>query len=260
MTEHALLDELSRWAGRRPIQTAFETRGFLVHKSWQTRAIQFCGGEKSSLLNRYWDEVAMETIGCAGQGDPNARCFGIQPKYRSAFLDELAAKVDFAEPPFRSFPLIKCLFEYRKKLTYDREFLFDEAAFFGNLKYLESVRLSIQTAGWSGKKRDAIPFVDTFASALGFERHRNRYRKKVENGLVFDIGVDVGGRPDSVSLPLIFSIFHINDPKFSFNIGVFERIIPGFDRYAHCASPSDYVLGMRAHIELFSVVANSFAT
>jgi hypothetical protein len=260
MTERVLLDVLSRWAGRRVAQTAFEARGFLVHRSWQARAIQFCGEEKLNLINRYWDEVAMETISCVGQGDPNARIFVIQPKYRSPFLDELFARADFAELPFRSFPLIKCLFEYRKKLTYDREFLFDEIAFFENLKNLESDRLSIQTAGWSGKKRDAIPFVEIFSSALGFERHRNRYRKQVENGLVFDIGVDVGGRPDSVNLPLVFSIFHNSDPKFFFNIGVFERIIPGFDRYTHCASPSDYVLGMRAHIELFNVLADSFVT
>jgi hypothetical protein len=258
MTEHALLDVLSAWHGRRTVQTAFEARGFLVHKSWQTRVIALCGEEKRDLLNRYWDEVAMETIACVGQGDPQARIFAVQPKYRSPFLDELAAKADFAEPPFRSFPLIKCLFEYRKRLIYDREFLFDETAFFENLKSLEAARLGIRTEGWSGKKRDAIPFVTTFANPLGFERYRNKYRKKITNDLVFDIGVDTGGRPHVGGLPLIFSIFHFSDPDFSFEIGVFERIVPGFDRYAHCSRPSDYVLGIRAHVELFNVIANSF--
>jgi hypothetical protein len=258
MAAHALLDVLSTWPGRQAVQTAFEAKGFLVHKSWQKRAIQFCGEENGELINRYWDEVAMETIGCAGQGDPQTRVFAVRPKYRSPLLDELAAKADFAEPPFKSVPLIKGLFEYRKRLTYDREFLFDEVAFFENLKSLESARLAIETVGWSGKKRDAIPFVATFAGALGFERHRGLYRKKVQNGLVFDIGVDIGGRPEVRGLPLIFSIFHINDPDFTFEISLFERIVPGFDRYAHCSRPSDYVLGMRAHIELFNVTANSF--
>jgi len=81
------------------------------------------------LLNRYWDEVAMETIGSVGQGDPNVRRFNIQPKYHSEFLDELVEKIDFAKPPFRYPPPIRCLFEFTKRLYNDREFSFDEALF-----------------------------------------------------------------------------------------------------------------------------------
>jgi len=59
MEEHPLLDALAKWVGRGPTQQAFEKRGFLIHKSWQSRTIQFCGEEKLDLLNRYWDEVAI---------------------------------------------------------------------------------------------------------------------------------------------------------------------------------------------------------
>lgn len=267
MAEHPLLEALSKWVGRGPTQQAFEKKGFLVHKSWQSRIIQFCGDEKSDLLNRYWDEVAMETIGSVGQGDPNARRFTIQPKYHSQFLDEIVAKIDFAEPPYRYPPPIRCLYEHRKRLRSDTEFRFDETVYFENLKRLEAERLAINAVGWTGKKRDAIPFLAMFAEKAGFVRHRNGYRrngyrKTTSVGVVFETGVDLGGRggnPDcGVALPVYLAIFHKDDPKLVFNLALFERIIPGFDRYFYSETASSHVLGMRAHIELFDIIATSF--
>lgn len=93
---------------------------------------------------------------------------------------------------------------------------------------------------------------------LGFERHNGGCRKRTKSGLVFHVRADIGGRPDCLNLPLIFSIFHAEEPNYAFDIGLFERIIPGFDRYEYCESPISYVLGMRARIELFDIIATSF--
>jgi hypothetical protein len=265
MEEHPLLRTLASWPGRGPTQHAFEVLGFTAYKSWQNRIIQFCGEQQSHLLHQYWDEVALETMQSLGQGDPDQRSFVIQPQYRSVFLDELFAARDFVELPFRCPPLVKCLFDRAKKTNVDAEFRENENAFFSQLQKAESERLGIQTMGWSGRKRDVAPFVEKFCSALAFERHRNRWRKKVNGDLVFEVGVDLGGNPYCIGRPpLIFRIFHVDDPKYVFSImhaavsAVFNRLVPGFDVYAHCRDASDYVLAIRAYIELFNVIAGSF--
>ena len=114
----------------------------------------------------------------------------------------------------------------------------------------------------SGKKRDVVPFVEQFCAALAFERRRNRWRKKAAGGLVFEVGVFLGGNPYCVGwAPLIFRIFHESDPKFAFHTeggGVLDRLVPGADDYGRGGKASDYVLGIRALIELFNVIADSF--
>jgi hypothetical protein len=260
--DHPLLRAVANWPGRGPTQLAFEALGFSIHRARQNRIIQFCGDQQSDLLNRYWDEVATETMQSLGQGDPDERAFAIQPAYRSAFLDELFAARDFVEPPVRSSPLVKCVFEYHKRIYLDPEFRENEVAFFSRLRNLESERLDIQTAGWSGRKRDVVPFVEQFCAALAFERHRNRWRKKTESGLVFEVGVFLGGNPYCVGWPpLIFRIFHKSDSKFAFHTegaDVFDRLVPGVAGYGRGGEASDYVLGIRALIALFNVIALSF--
>jgi len=264
MEEHPLLRTVANWPGRGSTELAFEALGFTILKARQNRIIQFCGEQRSELLNRYWDEIALETMQSLGQGDPDQRAFVIQPRYRSAFLDELFAARDFVEPQFPCPPLVKCLFDRFKKIYLDAEFRDNEVAFFSQLRKAESDRLGIQTMGWSGRKRDVAPFIEKFCSALAFERHRNRWRKKVDGGLVFEVGVDLGGNPYCIGRPpLIFRIFHVDDPKYVFSImhvAVFDRLVPGFDVYAHCRDASDYVLAIRAYIELFNVIAGSFSS
>jgi hypothetical protein len=262
MEEHPLLRVVASWPGRRPTELAFEALGFTIYKAWQNRIIEFCGEKQSHVLHRYWDDIALETMQSLGQGAPDQRAFVIQPRYRSAFLDELFAARDFVEPPFRYPPLVKCLFDRFKMIYLDAEFRDSENAFFRQLKKAESERLGIQTMGWSGKKRDVVPFVDKFCTALAFERRRNCWRKKVNGGLVFEVGVDLGGKPHCIGKPpLLFRIFRIDDPKYAFFIplvAVFDRLVPGCDIYAHCRDASDYVLGIKAYIELFNVIAGSF--
>src|ERR1700743_1909541 len=100
MEEHPLLGAIASWPGRGPTQLAFESLGFTVHKSWHSRGILFCGEPQSHLRNRYWDEVALETMQSLGQGDPDLRRFTVEPTYRSTFLDELFASRDFLDPAF----------------------------------------------------------------------------------------------------------------------------------------------------------------
>jgi hypothetical protein len=190
MNEHPLLDTLANWTGREPTQRAFEALGFSIHKAWQNEIIQFCGERQSDLLSRYWDDVAVETLQSLRQGAPDQRAFVIQPKYRSAFLDELFASMDFVEPNYPSPPLVKGLFEHSKKVLLDREFRESRVAFFSSLQKQEAERLGIDAAGGLKQKNDVIPFLAQFCSRLGFEgRARNRWRKKVGNCLVFEIGV-----------------------------------------------------------------------
>ena len=141
MEGHPLLRVVENWQGRGPTQLAFEARGFTIHKARQSRIIQFCGEQQSHLLNRYWDEVALETMQSLGQGNPDTRGFVIQPRYRSVLLDELFAARDFVEPPFRSPPLVKCLFDRSKRIYLDAEFRENEVAFFSHLQKVEGERL-----------------------------------------------------------------------------------------------------------------------
>jgi hypothetical protein len=80
----------------------------------------------------------------------------------------------------------------------------------------------------------------------------------------FEVGVDFGGNPYCVGKPpLLFRIFHVDDPKYVYSMmdaavsAVFDWLVAGCDVYAHCANASDYVLGTRAYIELFDVIARS---
>jgi hypothetical protein len=261
MEDHLILGIVASWPGRGPAQTGIETRGFALHNSWQKRCIHFCGEERSPLLNRYWDDLAFESMQTLGQSVPDQRAFVVQPKHRSSFLDELFEARDFLEPDFPSPPLIKCLFEREKKVLLDQKFREGEAAFFKNFQKLESLRLGIRTSEWSGRKRDAIPFADEICKALAFERYRNRWRKQSVGGLVFEVSVDLGGSSFSATPPLVFRILHIDDPKLAFELNGalgLDRLVPGFFLYGACSSASDYVLGIRAQIELFDVIAETF--
>ncbi len=261
MEDHPLLNVVANWPGRVSTQLAFEARGFLVHTAWQNRMIEFCGEHQADLLNRYWDEVALETMRCAGKVISDQRIFGIEPKYRSAFLDELFAARDFVEPPFRYPPLIRRLFEHIKKTGVDAEFRMSEAAFIKKQTKEESERLGIRTTGWTGKKRDVIPFIDEFCLAQAFERRRNRWHKNLSCGLVFEVSTDLGGSPYCTQMPLIFRIFHADDPKFAFELGgnePFDQLVYGSRLYGGGGDASDFVLGVRANIELFDVIAASF--
>lgn len=263
MEDHPLLRTLAKWQGRGPTQRSFEALGFSLHKAWQNRMLNFCGEQRSLLINRYWDEVAIETMLSLGQGDPDQRVFAIKPEYRSALLDELFAARDFVELPFRYPPLVKCLFEYSKKIYVDLAFREQEMTFFRNLQNTEGERLGIQTAGWTGKKRDVVPIVDQFCTALAFERRRNRWRKVIEDNVVFEVGVDTRGSPLCITPPLVFSIFHVSDPQFVFEINgaaVLDRFVPGVRMYARCGDARQYVLGVKALVELFGVICHSFKT
>jgi hypothetical protein len=59
----------------------------------------------------------------------------------------------------------------------------------------------------------------------------------------------------------MFRVFHVDDPKYVFSImhaDVFDRLVPGCAEYGRCRNASDYVLGIKACIELFDVIARSF--
>lgn len=263
MEDHPLLNVVANWSGRVSTQLAFEARGFLVHRAWQNRMIEFCGERQADLLNRYWDEVALETMRCAGKVRSEMRYFGIEPKYRSTFLDELFAARDFVEPPFQAPPLIRCLFEHLKKTWFDAEFGRSEAAFIKKQRKQESERLGIRTTGWTGKKRDVIPFIDEFCSAQAYKRRRNRWHKNLNSGLVFELSTDLGGSAYCTQMPLIFRIFHADDPNFAFELGgnePFDQLVYGSRLYGGGGDASGFVLGVRANIELFDVIAASFGT
>lgn len=262
MEDHPLLEIVTKWPGRGPTQRAFEALGFSLHRARQDELIQFCGAGCSDLLNRYWDEVAIETMQSLGHGASDQRTFLIMPKDRSAFLDELFAARDFVEPPFRYPPLIRCVFEHDRKVWEDREFRENRMAFLSRLQRAEAERLRIDPAGGIRAKKDVIPFLEQFCGALGFEgRSRNRWQKKIGGSLVFEVGVWLGGNPFRMWSPLKFRIFHVHDRNFAFETegaAVLGRLVSGADLYARWGSDLEYLLGIRALVELFNVLAGTF--
>jgi hypothetical protein len=258
--EDALLRLLSTWKGRQAMQADFEARGFFLPRHYQDRMIDFCGPNVSTDLTHYWDESAMEAVCSAGKGSPDKRKFMVRPCYHSTYLDELAARMDFADPYFRNAPIHRCAFEYMKK-NHDRDFAVKETAMFESMKEPEIQGHAISSAGWGGKKKDLIPFAWQFATKRNFVSKNRRFVKKSTAGLAFEFRVDVGGIPDCTrSLPLLFDVYHENDPDFRYSPVSFDRIVPGFSRYAYCASPKSFVLGILAHVEFFDLLYNSFQT
>lgn len=263
MDDHPIFDVLANWPGRVSTQLAFEARGFLMPAAWQNRMIEFCGAGQADLLNRYWDEVAMEAMRAVGKVNSDNRRFFIEPRYRSAFLDELFARKDFPHPDVPNGPPVRCLLEHFRKYWHDMEFRENELIAIRNWSRRESERLEIQTTGWTGKKRGVIPFVDQFCTELAFKRRRNRWQKKLGCGLVFEVGLDLGGDPKRVGDPLVFWIFHESDPECAFELrgnDPFDRLVYGSRLYSGGGDASDEVLAIRANIELFDVVAASFET
>lgn len=262
MEEHPLLRAVTGWPGRGPTQLAFEALGFTIHRESQNEIIQFCGEQQSQLINRYWDEVALETMLSMGKCDSDQRYFAIQPQYRSSFLDELFANRAPIEEPYRYPPPVRCLLEHIKKVYSDREFRESRMALFDRLQKAEAERLGIDAAGGLKKKKDVIPFIEQFCGALGFEgRSRNRWRKKVGGILVFEIGVWLGGNVFRMRSPLKFRIFHVDEPKYALDVegaaALLDRLVPGAALYERCGNDRDYILGVRALIELFDVIAGT---
>ncbi|CAL77635.1 hypothetical protein BRADO3871 [Bradyrhizobium sp. ORS 278] len=261
MIDHPLLRAVTTWPGRQHTQLAFETIGFSLHRIWQDRVIEFCGQERAALLNRYWDETALETMQSLGRSAPDRRIFQIEPTCRSSFLDDLFAARDFQDPNYPYPPLVKCLFHRAKRLWIDPEFREAEVAFFDRAHRAETDRFAVQTTGWTGRKRDVIPFADEFCKSLDFKALRKCWRKNTGN-LIFEVGVDLGGNPYCITPPMKFKIFHADERDFVYDLqgGLsLERLVPGFDEYARCRDAAGYVLGIRAHIELFNVIAGSLS-
>ncbi|MDA9439827.1 hypothetical protein XH98_11940 [Bradyrhizobium sp. CCBAU 51745] len=263
MEEQRILRRVETWPGRRPTQLAFEARGYSLHRAWQERVAGFCGEGQSDILNQYWDDVALETMQSLGRGDPDTRKFVIQPRYRSRLLDGLFLE-RVVEEPFRAPPLVPCLFERYKKIYFDAAFREGETAFFRSLHERERERLGIKPTNWSGRKRDFVPFADEFCTALGFTRRRNQWLKTIadfdDDALIFEVGVDTGGNAFCIGPPIIFKIYCENDPKFAFeitNLETLDRLVPGVIEYKRVFESDDLLLGGKALIELFDVIAES---
>jgi hypothetical protein len=253
--QNALLQSLSKWPGRRATESAIEQRGFFLHRKWQERMIDSCGKDGAEL-DRYWDEFATEWVCCAGQGRPNARRFAVEPTYRSSYLDGLAAKMDFAEPPYRYPPLLRCLYEYHRRTNSDRAFLEEELAHFEALKELEITKFSISSDGLTDQKRSILPFVEKFATPRGFSARKRRFVKRSPE-LIFEIKTDFGWNPLlGAGLPLNFRIYHKAAPDFALVINnTFDSLVPGFSRYEYCPTPKGCVLAILACVELFDVLS-----
>jgi hypothetical protein len=120
-------------------------------------------------------------------------------------------------------------------------------------------KFPLSAEGWTGKKRDLVPFAKLFSASKGFVARGNRFRKKNSNGLVFEFYVDARGNPYcSAKLPLTFLIYHVGDPDLVFDISWFNNIIPGFKWYSVFFAPLSGVLGLLAHVEMFDAIYFSF--
>ena len=62
-------------------------------------------------------------------------------------------------------------------------------------------------------------------------------------------------------VPVKFQIFHVNEPKYALDIegdSRTGRLVSGMYTYGGGGSDLEYVLGVRALIELFNVIAGTF--
>ena len=163
--------------------------------------------------------------------------------------------MDFAEPPYKSPPLLRCLYEYHRRAQSDRAFWESERAHFENLKELEITKYSISSEGLTDQKRSILPFVEKFATPRGFSVRKRRFVKRSPE-LIFEIKTDFGWNPLlGAGLPLDFRIYHKAAPDFAFVINnTFDFIVPGFSRYEYCPTPSGCVLAIFACVEMFDVL------
>jgi len=138
----------------------------------------------------------------------------------------------------------------------------NRSALFHHARAVEAERLGIDAKDGLKRKKDVIPFLEQFCAALGFEGYsRNRWRKKTDSGLVFEIGIWLGGNMFRMRSPLKFRIFHVDEPKFALDVegadGLLNRLVPGVATYEGCRNDREYVLGVRAQVELFNLVAGT---
>ena len=64
------------------------------------------------------------------------------------------------------------------------------------------------------------------------------FAKKAPDGLRCQFKVDLGGVPDcTATVPLVFEIYHESNTAFRYGPISFDRIMPGFSKYAYCGSP-----------------------
>jgi hypothetical protein len=254
-----LLEGLSGWSGRKPLQAALEAHGFLIPQVWQGRVIDHCGAEFSDVISRYWDEIAKECVCSAGLANSRARKCRGETTYRSAYLDDLASSVDYAEPPFHEPELLRCLYDFERRAYFDKAFALGLTALIEEKKADEVRAIDVSPAGWTGGKRDAQAIFNQLAGSHGFGPTGRRFAKETQSGLRFVCWVDLGGRRSDcgVSLPLQLYIFHKTAPEVAFEVSSLGRIVPGFDYYGYFESPETAVLGMRAYLTLFDLLFHS---
>jgi hypothetical protein len=257
--QHPLLDLLSGWRGRRATEGLLEAKGFLLHRLWQQYFLDLCGPENEAVVNRYWDEYAAEVVGSAVRHNPHHRTLPPHATYRSAFLDELAAAATFAAGRYRNLAFPRCVYEYIQRMMTDHAFRLEQLDKFDSLKEREIEKFSISAEKFSGKKRDAIPYVEEFSTSLGFSRRgRARFVKRLDP-LQLEIRVDTGGFPElGGGLPLHFWISCPSDEQFVSHLTTFDFIIPGFSKYESFGSGKACVLGIRASVEAFDAFVQSF--
>lgn len=246
-----LLEKLGKWwPGRRALQKAFESRGFMMHREYQDELFQFCGENQKETVERYWEEYARE-FHCS-QVFVEERKFVIQ-NYRSAFLDELASKIDLSKSPLKYGPLLPCLHEYHRAIYEHRIDYRPKSKLFEQIKIKEINEFGISIEGWSNKRSNVKKIVASMLKARGYRAKGNRFSKETRMGVVLECWFDAGGNPQIFRLPVDFFVCDEESPEV-LKVVNFEILIPGFHIYRLWESPSSAMLGLNAYLEMLDVL------
>jgi hypothetical protein len=226
--------------------------------------LERCPSACSDELARYWDECALEHMCSGGRAMSDRRKFNGRTLYRSDYLDRLAEQVrgqDLGADGFSAgngLSLEPCIRQI--EIASIRGGPAGAASIrsidtaLEDVKEEEAVALEVNTEGWGNKKSDVARCLMAIAPSHGFALNGRWCERADGFGNVLRCTVDTGGRSDcAATLPIRFEAVGRGE---IYDLSLTNLLVPGFVHYAKFRSARTGVLGLCAHVTLFSVLAD----
>lgn len=235
MTDEPLLQILAGWKGLTPLRHLLNDRGFLVPEYYRQDVVDVVGQDLMPGVETYWQEAAMEVVTSGGRVNSARRSFeNATSGYRSQFLDDMAKSSGIPDllEYYRSGGLhfVPGLIAYREQrkpryIPPDTVLLEVEQQ-----KRKEIERFGIATSSWGDKPKGAYePHCSVFAEMKGFEKTREAWIRRRDDGLCFRYKID-NRRTWRTQLPILADVFHESRKSRVFNIFP-DTIVPGYQLY-----------------------------
>jgi hypothetical protein len=250
---HPLVMALAAWPGRRETKPHLEAKGYWLPERYREIVLANCNNCDEAALEHYWDEVALEYFCSAGRVQTMRRKFGVDPSYRSEYLDGLASSAAHRDAASRGLPLDHSLQVFMAGRSTD--FWQRIAEQMERYKRVEIESFNISAKEWTGTKGDFSKFLRKAAEARGFVFKNWMWRKAFGEVLEFCCFIDEGRRTTwRFQLPLLFEVIHNSAPDLTFYTPQAELLVPGFNYYEMYQSPESAILGIQALVDLFNSI------